>query len=236
MKKDDFTMLIIEDDFHVANIIHQFIEQMEGFSVLTVAKTGEVALKFLKNTNRLPDLILLDLYIPDVQGLDLFWKIRKEYHTVDLIIVTAAKEVATIEEVLRGGVFDYIVKPYDYNRIHTTLQRYRQHRHALTAKNHMEQEEIDRLTGVTGNSPTLQTRDALTNSLPKGIDPITLAKIKEILQQHVQGLTSVEVGEKIGISRSTARRYLEYLASIKESKTVLRYGEVGRPERVYLPS
>ncbi|MFC0472636.1 response regulator [Halalkalibacter kiskunsagensis] len=226
-----FQVLIVEDDFRVADITRQFVEKVAGFSVINVVKTGEETLKYLTSPNTLPDLILLDVYIPDVDGLELFWKIRSDYYHIDLIMMTAAKEVSTIEETLQGGIFDYIVKPVEFSRFKQTLERYRHQKSILASRDEMEQEEIDQLTGA---AKTLEGDVVATGDLPKGIDRITLDKIKQIMKENGEkGLTAVQVGKEVGASRSTARRYLEYMVSVKEVKAEQKYGDVGRPERRY---
>jgi CitB family two-component system response regulator CitT len=227
-----YKVLIVEDDFRVAEITRQFVEKVEEFEVLHICKTAVETKEYLKQSS-LPDLILLDVYIPDVEGLDLFWFIRKNYSQIEIIMMTAAKEVSTIEETLRGGTFDYIVKPVEFSRFKQTLTRFLNQRTLLSSKEEMNQEEIDRLTGVKFN----QEGAAASNSsvLPKGIDRLTLEKIKAIMSQYKEiGITAVELGEKIGASRSTARRYLEYLVSTKAVEAELKYGDVGRPERRYI--
>ena len=226
--KNEFTVLIIEDDFYIADITKQFVSKIAGFSVVGTFRTGKEASDFLATCDKLPDLLFLDVFIPDVKGLELFWTIRKAYTEVDVIMMTAAKEVETIEETLRGGIFDYIVKPVDFSRIEKSLLRYKEQKKLLASKTKMEQEEIDKLTGLFSSR---SDKDA--SQLPKGIDRLTLEKVQAIFHSKKVGLTAVEVGKHIGASRSTARRYLEYLTSIDELEAKLIYGEVGRPERRY---
>ncbi|QKY71415.1 response regulator [Lentibacillus sp. CBA3610] len=228
---DDIHVLIIEDDFRIADINRQYVEKNEGFLVDKMVKTGEEALIYLKNCHTKPQLILLDIYIPDVKGMELLWQIRHHYHDVDIIPVTAANETNIINEALRGGVFDYIVKPVDADRFAKSLKRYKQHRRFFTAKDALEQHEIDSITGIHDPAHSSTTNA----SLPKGIDPITLNDITELLKSNKQqGITAVDLSKQIGTSRSTARRYLEYLVSQKVIHTRLKYGSVGRPEREYM--
>ncbi|WP_339182686.1 response regulator [Oceanobacillus sp. FSL W7-1293] len=231
---DSIQALIIEDDFRIAEINRRYIERIEGYTVQGVVKTGEEALAYLKECTSRPQLILLDIYIPDVTGLELLWQIRHLYHDIDLIPVTAANETITIKEALRGGAFDYIVKPVDADRFAQSLERYKEYRKTFSAKETLEQMEIDAFTGVTDGSYPSRSSSTNTN-LPKGIDPITLNDIKQLLgADKGKGVTAVELSKKIGTSRSTARRYLEYLVSAKEVHTTLKYGTVGRPEREYI--
>ncbi|SDI55221.1 response regulator [Natribacillus halophilus] len=230
--RENYKVLIVEDDFRVADINRQFVEKMQGFTAFGIAKTGEETMEQLNNSQTLPDLILLDVYIPDVEGLELLWTIRNHYHEVDVIMMTAAKEVSIIEESMRGGAFDYIVKPVEFERFAWTLERYDRQRQLLNDKEEMDQADIDRLIGSADGK---QATKPSNYELPKGIDEITLNNIEDILKKTKdQGITAATLGEKIGASRSTARRYLEYLVSINAVKTELKYGDVGRPERRYI--
>lgn len=231
---EKFSVLIIEDDFRVAEVNRQYVEKVAGFTVQHVVNSGKEALTYLKGAKYIPDLILLDVYIPDVEGLDLLWQIRNAYHQIDLIAVTAAKEVEIIQEALRGGVFDYIVKPFDHVRFEQTLMRYQEFRQHLDANKELSQEEID---FIKGNKESLRSISASTTNShpPKGIDPITLNEITTLFEEKkVEEITAVELSIQIGASRSTARRYLEYLVLTNKIETKLIYGSVGRPERKYI--
>lgn len=224
-------VLIVEDDFRVAEVNRQFVDQVDGFRVSCVAKTGEEAIAHLKDSSTSLELVLLDVYIPDREGLDLFWEIRKNYPAIDIIMITAAKEVATIQETLRGGIFDYIVKPVDFVRLEEALKRYYDQRRLLASREELGQAEIDQLAGLQSGS---FTENAVGEKLPKGIDQLTLDKIKNVLRtSDEEGLTALQAGEQVGVSRSTARRYLEHLVSSKEAEAQLKYGDIGRPERRY---
>lgn len=231
---DSIQVLIIEDDFRIAEINRRYVEKVEGYMIQEVVKTGEEALTYLKNCTSRPQLILLDIYIPDVKGLELLWQIRHFYHEIDLIPITAANETVTIQEALRGGAFDYIVKPVDADRFAQSLERYKEYRKIFSAKETLSQSEIDVFTGIT-NAGYPSYSSSTNMNLPKGIDPITLNDIRQLLEADKEnGITAVELSKKIGTSRSTARRYLEYLVSAKEVHTTLKYGTVGRPEREYM--
>ncbi|WP_096201716.1 response regulator [Bacillus sp. FJAT-45350] len=234
MKRKPFNVFIIEDDFRVANINKQFVEQVEGFQVVGVVHTGKDALSYLERAhNELPNLVLLDVYIPDVQGLELMWEIRKKYNDIEIIMITAANEVDTIERTFRGGILDYIIKPVDFERLKKTLQRYVEKQKLFRSKQEMTQEELDTMMG--GFPQILVEKDQIGSELPKGIDRLTLEKIILVLKDNdSEGFTAVELSKEIGASRSTARRYLEYLVAIEQVKAELIYGDVGRPERRYL--
>ncbi|WP_153730526.1 response regulator [Sporosarcina obsidiansis] len=225
-------VLIVEDDFRVAEINRRLVESITGFQVIKVVNSSVDTLYFLQHTKQLPDLILLDVYIPDSPGLDLFWQIRKEYATIDIVLLTAAKESDTVKSALQGGVFDFLIKPIDFDRFNKTITRYRAQKILLSSKKEINQEDVDRLLfGGESRAGTSISADGL----PKGIDRLTLERIEEILNHSsTEGMTAMDTGEAAGVSRSTARRYLEYLVSVEKARAMLHYGDVGRPERTYV--
>lgn len=227
--KEIIQVLIVEDDFRVANINRDYVLKVNRFDVIHIAKTAEETLGYLADTAVLPDLILLDVYLPDDEELSLFWTLRRRYANVDIVMITAANEVETIKETFSGGVFDYLVKPADFTRFAETLNRYQEQFDLFHTARELDQVAIDTLKGRQKHSKLAEK-----TQYPKGIDEITLGKIVKVLEEgSAEGATAIFIGEQIGVSRSTARRYLEYLVSIKKAKAQLKYGEIGRPERRY---
>ncbi|KDE39945.1 MAG: response regulator [Nitrincola lacisaponensis] len=222
-----YQVLIIEDDFRVADINRQFIEQAEGFAVAAICHTAADALKFLERQSQLPDLVLLDAYIPDVNGLELLWELRRRFRAMDIVMVTAAREVETIQEALRGGVFDYLIKPIESARMTQMLRRFREERSLLSQHVELEQALLDR-TLIRGESATAEGV-----RLPKGIDPLTLERIRKGLELLGPSQTASSLAQQTGVSRSTARRYLEFMVAQDAVLAELDYGDVGRPERRY---
>ena len=145
-----------------------------------------------------------------------------------VILITAAKELEPLQEAMRGGVFDYILKPVMFQRFRETLERFREYRQQLHDRSSLEQGDVDRLL-----HPYKQSKPG-EPALPKGIDPLTLKKVRAVFAQpHGEGFSAEEVGERVGASRTTARRYLEYLTATGHLSAELIYGAVGRPERKY---
>jgi two-component system CitB family response regulator len=222
-------VLIIEDDERIAEIHRRFIDKVQGYEVIGIAINEEEAKEQLNILQ--PDLVLLDLYFPDMNGLDLL-RYMKQYHfRTDVIMITAGKEVEAVKEAIDQGIFDYIVKPVIFQRFEQTLVNYKHYREKwekwMDGKESINQEKIDDLM--------LKNRQSEEKKwyLPKGIDRLTLEKVCHVIEKRADGLTADEVGKEIGASRSTARRYLEYLVSKGEISPDLSYGAVGRPERVY---
>ncbi|MBW0147073.1 response regulator [Marinobacter arenosus] len=222
-------LLIIEDDRKIAEIQRRFAERLDNVELCGIAHTLADARDLIDVMA--PDLILLDVYFPDGNGLDLLRELRAQDSSSDVILITAAKEVDTLRSALRGGVFDYILKPLVFERLEEAVQRYRDHLNQLSGLDQIAQKEVDALiprnAGEEGPAPSPDEA-----RLPKGIDGITLDKIREVMAGGGQW-SAEEVGAAMGASRTTARRYLEYLVGRREATAEVSYGSVGRPERRY---
>jgi two-component system, CitB family, response regulator len=223
-----WNVFIIEDDIKTAEINSQYIAQLERFQVGGIATTITEAKKVLPVVN--PDLILLDVYFPDGTGSEFLWEIRKGYRNTDVILVTAAKETEHIANAIRGGAFDYILKPIIFNRFEDTLLKYQQYKERMNESQVENQHEVDNLFNRKKRTGRVET----SPEPPKGIDTITLDSIiKSIDIGDNQGYTAEEMAGEVGVTRTTARRYLEYLVSQKKIRVELTYGGVGRPQRRY---
>lgn len=222
----ELSVLIVDDDPKIAEIHKHYTDKVEGFTVCGTSDSLADAVKMAEILE--PDLILLDLYFPEGLGLDVLWKVRSERKACDVIMITAAKEIEPLQEAMRGGVFDYIVKPVMFPRFKEALDKFREHRTRLQDGFPVDQQHIDRLLHP------YKERSPGEPKHPKGIDPLTLEKISKIFEQDCpNGLSAEEVGEQTGVSRTTARRYLEYLTANVKLTAELVYGAVGRPERRY---
>jgi two-component system CitB family response regulator len=222
-------VVIIEDDLRIAQINRRFVEKVEGFEVVGIATDAQLAHEHLDILA--PDLVLLDLYFPDMNGLDLLHHIQKNNPLTDVIIITAAKEFDTVREAIRGGVYDFMIKPVVFERFQEKLKSYQKYHQQMTlpggSNKQVDQEGIDQLLWGAGD------RADKDNYLPKGIDKITSEKILPFIRGGPEVLTAEELGRLAGFSRTTARRYLEYFVGKGELVADISYGTVGRPERVY---
>jgi len=219
-------ILIVEDDVKIAEIQRIFVEKIDGYTVTGIAHSITEAEEMVFILE--PDLVLLDIFLPDGNGIEFLWKIRSSLKRTDVVLITAAKEVEFFEEAMRGGVFDYILKPLVFSRFQSTLDEFKKHRSKLANISTISQVEIDRLLHQTG---TIVSGD---EDMPKGIDPITLKKVSKMLtSDDSEGISAEKAGTLIGVSRTTSRRYLEYLVAKGTAIADLCYGTQGRPERVY---
>lgn len=223
-------VLIVEDDIRIAEINRRFIEKVEGFQVIGIA-TDEAQAKEQLDIFR-PHLVLLDIYLPNTSGLDILRFIRQHYKETDVIMITAAKEADAVRDAVRGGAFDYIIKPLVFDRLRETLLRYLDFHRELTRldeRGSISQSDVDRLL----SGPVKKEAGPDEPYLPKGIDKLTLVKVVQAISGAPNGLTAEQIAKLIGVSRSTGRRYLEHLVSLGDVYADLSYGVVGRPERVY---
>lgn len=222
-------VIIVEDDLDAVNIYKHFTNQLAGFHVIATASSGTQTLQML--TMIQPHLILLDVYLPDMNGIELLREIRKNYRGIDVIMITAANDTETVSEAIRGGAFGYLIKPIIIDKLVSTLNKFKTVRENFHKNNVMNQEHVDRL--FQSNQKDIPDQVKQKASYPKGIDKHTL----KLVRNHIQGLaTSVgvdELSQKVGISYSTMRRYLEYLVSLDEMEVENGYGNIGRPERKY---
>lgn len=221
-------VLIVEDDKRIAEIHKRFIEKLDGFKVAGTAHTGDEAKLWISSLK--PDLVLLDVYLPDMLGTDVLKNIMAESPETDVIFITAAAEADIVKKAFKSGVADYILKPLTFDKFRESLLSYKSKWDALNNSGVLEEESIQFLWNKRKTSSSLSE-----DSLPKGIDPITTDKVLRSLQTATNGVTAEKLGSTIGVSRSTARRYLEYLVTEKKAHAELIYGSIGRPERRYFP-
>ena len=215
-------ILIVEDDPAIAEIHRRFVQRLAGFEVLGVALTlfdAREQITILK-----PDLVLLDVWLPDGEGFSLLRELRQSGAHLDVILLTAAREAAALQEAMRLGVVDFILKPVVFERLRDTLGNYAESRAALAALADIDQQAVDALFGTP-------LQQVAAGGLPKGIDALTLQRVLAAL--NLQGASAEEIGNRVGVSRTTARRYLEFLVGQQLASPELEYGTVGRPERRY---
>ena len=215
-------ILIVEDDPAIAEIHRRFVQRLAGFEVLGVALTLFDAREQIAILQ--PDLVLLDVWLPDGEGFSLLRELRQRGAHLDVILLTAAREAAALQEAMRLGVVDFILKPVVFERLRDTLGNYAESRAALAALADIDQQAVDALFGTP-------LQQVAAGGLPKGIDALTLQRVLAALNQ--QGASAEEIGNRVGVSRTTARRYLEFLVGQQLASPELEYGTVGRPERRY---
>lgn len=215
-------VLIVEDDPMVGEFNKRYLKQVGGFELRAITRSFDEALQVLQKEKI--DLILLDIFMPGMSGLDLLAQIRKAGKEVDVIIVSAACDMQTIKKALQYGAVDYLIKPFQFERFNKALTAYRETHSFMEAKDALNQEELDKLILVTKE----QTQ-ALTQ-IPKGLDKNTLNKVWENIKEIKENIFSTgEMAKSVGISRVSMKKYLDFLSQIGVLKKEVVYGSVGRP-------
>ncbi|SDK46876.1 response regulator [Arthrobacter sp. ok362] len=217
-------VLIVDDDFMVAKVHAGFIQRTTGFTVVGTAHTGAEAL--LKTQDLQPDLVLLDIHLPDANGIELMSQLRGAAPELDVLVISAAREVETVRRALRGGIVHYLIKPFSQADLQERLEHYRSAYQGLdSTKDVAEQSDVNRLFGV-------EKADNARPALPKGCSAETLSLVVRALHSTASDLSAAEVADLLGTSRVSARRYLEFLHDETKVDVRLKYG-AGRPERRY---
>jgi response regulator of citrate/malate metabolism len=217
------TVLVVDDDFRVARIHSAFVDRVEGFRTIGLAANGAEALAMASRLA--PDLILLDLYLPDMFGLDLLNQMRVAGVEGDVIAISAANESDTVERALKLGVANYLLKPFTLDDLSGRLSEYRSQRQRRLRPLVGDQADVDRIFG--------RSEHTIAESLPKGMSPETAELILATLRERTEEQSAQQCGAAVGISRVSARRYLEFFVSQGKAQVSLRYGSRGRPERRY---
>ena len=217
-------VLIVDDDFMVARVHAGFVAALDGFEVLGTAATGGDALDAVRRLA--PDLVLLDVYLPDMTGLEVLRRLRAGGSSVDVFVISAARDVESIRSALHGGVLHYLVKPFDRQTFENRLRDYAAMRGELAGLDVAGQGDVDRVFGGGRGAAAVRT------VTPKGITPETLELVRAALAAAgEQGLSASECSERTGLARVSARRYLEQLVAEQQADVRQRYGTAGRPER-----
>ena len=219
---DEVGVLVVDDDFMVARIHTQFVERTPGFRVVGVASSGGAALADIARLR--PDLVLLDVHLPDMTGIEVLRRLRADGDDVGVLVVTAAREADTVRAAASGGAVHYLVKPFDYDDLRVRLESFRSAHLALSGSVAPGQQDIDAVFGAAAPAPAA--------TLPKGLSPQTADLVATALREADE-LSAAECADAVGISRVSARRYLEHFVARGSAAVRLQYGGAGRPERRY---
>jgi len=231
MNLECIRVVVIEDDPMVQEINRSFIERVSPFQVVGVANNGVEGVEMVRELQ--PDLVIIDVFMPVQDGIKTLTQLRAGKETVDVIVITAANDKQTIQTMLRYGAMDFIIKPFQFERIRQALENYREFRSQIRREGMISQSEVDQLLFRKWTEQSKDQAIAL-DSLPKGLHAVTLGQILRQLDETAEALSAEEVAERVGIARVTARRYLDYLVKSGHVKLAVIYGGVGRPTNRYV--
>lgn len=216
-------VVIIEDDPMVLELHRQFVNKMRGFKLVGEAGNGKEGIEAILGLK--PQLVILDIYMPEGDGIETIKKIRSKGINTDVILVTAAHNPETIQLCMQYGAVDYIIKPFTFQRFKKAMADYLRYIRKIKGSNKLTQEDIDALKGRVVNQSGTET-------LPKGLDQVTLDQIINIVKKRNGQFTVSEISEAMHVSCVTARRYLKFLHDEGWLTSELFYG-VGRPVHKY---
>ncbi|MEV4733302.1 response regulator [Saccharopolyspora sp. NPDC049426] len=221
-------VLVVDDDFMVAKVHSGYVSRVDGFEVVGVAHTGADAVVAADELR--PDLVLLDIYLPDIDGMTVLRQLRgRPSADPDVIVITAARDLDTVRGAIHGGALHYLIKPFSYEALRERLESFRSlHRTLadLPGDAPAAQQDVDRLFGTRARGVTP----------PKGLSSETSRVVEDILRDRSAAggdLSATECADATEISRVSARKYLEHFVESGRAEVRLRYGGTGRPERRY---
>ena len=219
-----YKVLIVEDDPMVAMINEQYIRRHKQFCVAGVCRDGKAALAFLEEQDA--DLLILDVFMPQMDGFETLRQIRKRQIPVDVIMVTAANERESLEEALHHGIVDYLIKPFTFERFRIALDKYIAHIDALKDLDTLNQKSIDFIID--------SGRRKSTDIHPKGIQEATLQCVISHMRNNPESwLTGDEIAAQVGLTGVTVRRYMAYLTDAGIVTGQMNYSTGGRPCMLY---
>lgn len=225
MQPEALDVLIVEDEPQLATLHAEFIEK--NFNLRVVAYAATLSEARAKVNAQRPRLILLDNYLPDGQGIDLMEEPAVKNPGCSVIFITAASDMHTCSQAIRNGAFDYIIKPLSYKRLRNSLERFLQFVQTQRTFKVIDQSNVDALYN-------LQSKQFSTEPSAKGIEPNTLELVQALFLRRPDYAHAVEdIVEQAGISKTTARRYLEYCVSTQFVRVEMVYGNIGHPRRLY---
>jgi two-component system CitB family response regulator len=213
---DDFRVLIVDDDFHVARLHTAYVESVPGFTALPAVGSGEAAIRAVKGLD--PDLVLIDIYLPDINGLEILRSLD-----VDAFVISAASDALSVRRAMRRGALTYLIKPFPEELLTQRLREYARYRRVLGDEQNVDQEVVERALRI------LHPGDRNTGR-PRAVTELS---VMEVLKARAQPTPAAEIAAEVGISRATAQRYLSGLVDDGAITVQLRYGTTGRPEHRY---
>lgn len=222
-----YKVVIVEDDPMVAMINEQYVCKNKKFSVTGSFRNGQDALDFLEKNP--VDLIVLDVFMPYMDGIETLKKIREKKIQSEIIMVTAANDTSTLEQTMNLGVLDYLIKPFALERFNIALEKFSAKKEALNNNNVLDQNSIDSII----NGKTKPKASGISKTYPKGIQEQTLKKVKKYFDENKGWISGDTVAETLGISIVTVRHYLNYLVQIHDLKESVNYETGGRPSMLY---
>jgi response regulator of citrate/malate metabolism len=224
----DLRVLVVEDDPLTAAAHEAYVERCPGFRCAGVAGTASAAMLALRTAaaDGAPiDLLLLDMNLPDMFGLELCRRVRAEGVALDVIAVTARRDASVVRAAVNLGIVQYLIKPFAFGTFARKMAAYREFATRMARTPVNDQHDVDALLA--------QLRPSTQEALPKTIASETRENVREALRAADGWVSAVELANALGVSRATVRRYLEHMVEVGGAERRARYGSPGRPELEY---
>lgn len=217
------TTVVVDDEPRIADIHAAYVSKVTGFAVVGLAHTAAEAFDLVAAAR--PDLLLLDLYLPDEHGLDLLQRVHEAVaHRPDTVVITASNDVDSVRRALQLGALHYVVKPFGFRQLADRLESYRELREGLARLRATTQSDVDKLFSLSRGG-------AAATGAPAPLH--TMSLVLAAVRESADRLTAVDVAKAVGISRPTAQRYLAQLVTMGMLELDLQYGSAGRPSHRY---
>ncbi|SJZ36245.1 response regulator [Selenihalanaerobacter shriftii] len=247
--QEEIKVIVIDDDPMVSHLNRKYTEKVVGFKVINEVNIDN---NMIINQDDLKeaDLLLLDIYLPGQNGIDILKNIRESNHNKDVIIISASKEPQHISEAMQWGVVDYLIKPFTFDRFKKSLHEYKKRKNSLATEDGLDQKTIDSLMGkdenVNGTIDSIddeyfdkkrdkntREKESFIRDLPKGLNDVTLNNIKDFMRKEGEKFSTKDIAKNLGLARVTGQRYLKYMADEGIVEILREYGGVGRPKHYY---
>ncbi len=226
MTAPSLSVLVVDDDFRVAAIHEAFVERVPGFHVVGRAHTAAEALELSRSLH--PDLVLMDIYLPDGDGLDVVRTLLGSPDAPAVMVISAANDVGTVRHAVQLGAVHYLVKPFGFAALAERLTSFRDaHAHLAEWPEEATQDDVNKIFGLLRPTPRPSARPQPSHLAP------TLRVVYDAVAASENGISAAEVATIVGISRATAQRSLTQLEQSDAITLELRYGYTGRPEHRY---
>ena len=226
-----YKVLIVEDDPMVAMINEQYVCKNKNFSVAKTCRNGQEALDFLTGPDGEGiDLVIMDVFMPYLNGVETLKKIRENKLNCEVIMVTAANDPATLEETMHLGVIDFLIKPFAYERFQVALEKFIANEEAFRAARQTQTIDQSYVDSLISNAGPARMAD---KELPKGIQEKTLKLLTEYMKNKGGWVTGDQISEEVGLSSVTVRHYMSYLLETKQARAEINYETGGRPSMLY---
>jgi response regulator of citrate/malate metabolism len=219
--------LVVDDDYRVASMHTAYINRIDGFVTVGQAHSAVETLQAVDEMH--PALVLIDVYLPDGDGLGVMRKLLERPARPDFIVISAARDLSTVRTAMQLGAVHYLIKPFSFTALDERLTSYSALQTRIAGLGpDTDQTQVDQLFGEAHGPVT-----TVNAPPPKGHSAPTLSLVRNTVKQASGDMSAAEVALTIGISRATAQRYLSYLASHGLIRRQMRYGATGRPEHRY---